>query len=165
MNGKTQPVDPGENGQIVVLSAMVLAVLAVVLVGVVLVGAAMVERTAATVAADAVALADVQDHDAGRVLVEIYREGGVEVSVDQGLARAEAAGAHAQSRAELVESGVAPLIHAIVARAGQLVGAELEIVGGMDMEVVLSPADAERFSTVALEFGMCSIDMTTFGRC
>jgi hypothetical protein len=159
--------DPrAESGQIAVLAAFVIGLMVAVAVGIALVGAAMVDRTAATVAADAVALADAVDPAAASSLAGWYQERGYDVRSGNG--HAEAVGDAAQARSQATadrELRVAPVVRAVVARAEQLLGRQLSVLTAEGVSVTFSSASARQFDAVAAELGMCATDPDTFMRC
>lgn len=155
-----------EHGQIAVLAAFVLGLMVAVVITVGLIGAAMIDRTAATAAADAVALADVVDPAAGSSLAGWYNARGYDMQVNAGHARASGDPAQAQSQAIAVrELAVAPVVRAIVARAEQLVGRSLTVVAAQDFTVTFSAESAQHFRAVAAELHMCSGGGDSFVKC
>lgn len=155
-----------EAGQIAVLAAFVIGLMVAVGVAIALVGAALVDRTAATVAADAVALADAVDPAAASALASWYQERGYHVRSSGGSSQARGAAAHAQSRAVADrELRVAPVVRAVVARAEQLLGRELSVLGAEGLSVTFSTSSAREFDAVAAELGMCEAELDTFFRC
>ncbi len=155
-----------EAGQIAVLAAFVIGMMVAVTVAIALVGAAMVDRTAATVAADAVALADAVDPAAASSLAGWYQDRGYDVRSLDGQAQALGAEAHAQSQAIAEhELRVAPVVRAVVARAEQLLGRQLSVLTADGVSVTFSSVSARQFEAVAAELGMCVTELDTFTRC
>lgn len=145
-----------ERGQVAVLAAVLIALLLGVIVAVGLIGHAAIERSNATVAADAIALASVADPADHREIVEWYRDRGFGVAST--LGSASIAGDHAQARSYATadnELTVAPAVVAVLARAGQLVGQEFQPMTAEATRFALTVADARSFDAVAAELGVC----------
>lgn len=155
-----------ERGQIAVLAAFVIGLMLVIVVAVGLVGVAMVDRTSATAAADAVALADAVDPISASSLSGWYEDRGYDVNARDGRARAQGEEARAESQAVTVqELTVAPVVRAIVARAEQLLGRELLVVAAEGVSVTFSTPSSRDFGSIAAELGMCPMGGDTFTRC
>lgn len=155
-----------EAGQIAVLAAFVIGLMVAVAVAIALVGAALVDRTSATVAADAVALADAVDPTAASSLAGWYQDRGYDVR--SGGGRAEAFGDAAQAQSHAIadrELRVAPVVRAVVARAEQLLGRQLSVLAAEGVSVTFSTESARQFDAVAAELGMCATDLDAFTRC
>lgn len=126
-----------ERGQVAVMLAVVLGLLAVALIGLSLIGRAAIDRTRATGAADAVALAAAQSASGGVEVAQWYRDRGIRIETDAlstGEVRASAvAGAGGRTEAgatSFAEVGpgpisVSPALIAVIARAEQLLGVDL----------------------------------------
>ena len=155
-----------ERGQIAVVAAGVVALMLLATVAVGVVGFAMIERTAATAAADAVALGDAVDPTAGASLGQWYADRGFQIQASDGRARARGDEAQAESMAVADrELRVAPVVWAIVARAEQLLGRSLVVDRAEDVTVTFAPGSARAFDAVAAELGMCAVSGDTYVRC
>lgn len=155
-----------ERGQIAVLAAFVIGLMLAVIVAVGLVGVAIVDRTSATAAADAVALANAVDPASANSLSGWYEARGYDVRAGAGRAQARGEQAHAESQAVAdQELRVAPVVRAIVARAEQLLGRQLSVVAADGVSVTFSAASSRHFGSIAAELGMCSTGDDTFTRC
>jgi len=155
-----------ERAQIAVLAAFVIGLMLAIVVAVGLVGVAMVDRTSATAAADAVALADAVDPASASSLSSWYEARGYAMNARDGWARARGEEARAESQAIAVqELTVAPVVRAIVARAEQLLGHELSVVAAEGVSVTFSPGSSRDFGSIAAELGMCATGGDTFTRC
>ncbi len=149
-----------------VLAAGALGLIMAIALAIGLVGIALVDRTNATVAADAVALADAVDSRAGATLADWYERHGYTVDATDGWASALGDRGRARSRAIADrEVRVAPVVIAIVARAEQLLGRELTVLHLEDVSVTFTSTSSRHFDAVAAELGMCPGDSDTFTRC
>lgn len=177
---RTAPTDPKsgglnhrqlccERGNITILAAAIIAILVLLTWGVSKVGVAALERARARTAADAVALAAATDSAAANWIQSDYRQRGIEtqLSVSSGsegeifLVDASAGDSSAQARAvrEIIEPS--PMMTAVVARASQLVDAELTPVSIKANVLKIRGVDADLFAQVAWEFNICETSTPT----
>jgi hypothetical protein len=156
-----------ERGQAVPLLAGVLVMAAALAVLVADLGVAAVHRARAQAAADAAALAGAADGRGAAVAVAAaqggtllaYRDdgrGSVELDVGHGPARARAT-AEATAAVGREAAGVAPALAAALARAGQLLGRPVPVVGvapsGLAVEV--APWAGPALAGLSAESGLC----------
>lgn len=159
-----------ERGQMTVVAAAVVALLLAAVVVIAVVGRSMIARSTSTVAADAAALAVASDPDAGRAVVDWYRDRGFTVAPGSiaGGAQARATNEQAQATSRAIADTTvteSPVLHAVVARASQLLGHELEPLEIDVTTVQFSPADAARFDSLAASFGLCLVGAGTYAGC
>ena len=149
-----------EGGQVSALAALVVALMLVMAVGIASLGTIVIERQSATIAADAAALAGAAG--APDLVADWYRDRGIEVAVDDGRSDTRVGNASARSAAlGGDELRVAPAVVAVLARAEQLLGHELQTVELAGVAVVLGEPSASRLAEVADELGLCEMAEAT----
>ena len=144
--------------------AVVVALILVMIGGLAVMGSAMVSRVRAAAAADAVALAHASDPSAGQAVADWYRLRGLAIDVSaagDGVSSAVVVGepGQAQSWAQNQVAAVseAPALVAVVARAGQLIGAPLTPVSIDATTIELSVADDAAVALVARDLNLCRV--------
>lgn len=145
-----------ERGQVAVLAAVLMALMMGIVIAVAMVGQAAIERSNATIAADALALTSVGDSAAHQQAVMWYQNRGF--AVDASTGRASITGDQATARSHATTDTalrVAPAVVAVLARAGQLVAHEFRPVHADGLTFVLAESDARVFDAVAAELGAC----------
>jgi len=147
------------------------ALLLVMIGGLALMGSSMISRVRAAGAADAVALAHASDPNAGQAVADWYRGQGLAIDVSavgDGVSSAVVVGepGQAQSWAENQGASVieAPALVAVVARAGQLIGAPLTPLAIDATTIELSVADDAAVALVAADLNLCRVPFSTTSR-
>jgi hypothetical protein len=171
-----------ERGQVLPLVALVMVVAGLAVVAIGKIGGAAVDRARAATAADAAALAGAAEgKDAARALAKANggRLADYEEIGDDARARVEVGDATAHARAnasggaQLPPSrrGVAPVMAAALARADQLLGAPVSVVGVTPpgLEIWVAGSSAAQLAAVGARAGLCQPAPVTapmrFGLC
>jgi hypothetical protein len=162
-----QTAERNDAGQATIALAGVLAIAFFAGLALALFGQATVHRARARNAADAVALAAVDDVVAAEALSDWYLDQGVTIEHDGGRAIARSGPSQAAAWATLgdVDQQPAPVLVAILARAEQLVGVVFAAVRWHELSFELQGADARQLAVVAADLGLCepSVDVATTG--
>jgi len=157
-----QTTERTDDGQATIALAGVLAVACFAGLAVALIGHSMVNRASARNAADAVALAVVDDVVAADGLRDWYLDQGViiDLGADRTTARSGPSQAAAWARLDERRQQPAPVLIAILARAEQLLGLVFHMVRWHEMSFELPVADARQLASVAVDLGLCEPETT-----